>query len=242
MSRATAGQTEHAMAVPVSGQKLGYWLHVPESDAPEGGWPLLLFLHGAGERGTDLRSVKVHGPPRLVGKVKQLKGAVVISPQCPSDGWWRPEVVKALLDEVLKSQGEKVDRRRLYCTGLSMGGYGTWSMIARYPGFFAAAAPICGGGDVERLKVELEHEGAPDFDIEALKKNAKALPIWVFHGAADTVVPQAESELLIDALKAAGSSSVKFTSYAGVGHNSWTKTYDDPAFYRWLFAQQRKES
>jgi predicted peptidase len=227
------------MGAAISGVKLRYLLHVPEGAAPDAGWPVVLFLHGAGERGSDLNKVKVHGPPKLVGDVAELKGAVVISPQCPTDGWWRPDVLKALLDEVFVAHGGGVDRKRVYCTGLSMGGYGTWSMIARYPGLFAAAVPICGGGDIERLALDLRRKGAPSFDVKQLVKNAKALPVWAFHGASDTVVPQAESELLVDALKAAGSKLVKFTSYPGVGHDSWSRTYGDKAMWKWLFERKR---
>ena len=226
------------MREPRAGQQLEYWLHVPDGDAPEDGWPVVLFLHGSGERGSDLAKVKVHGPPKLLGQIPELARAVVISPQCPSERWWIPEALKALLDEVLEAQGGKIDRGRIYCTGLSMGGYGTWNMVANYPALFAAAAPICGGGDPSRLKAEVVRKGVPDFDEARLRK-AKDLPIWVFHGAADTVVPQAESEMLIDVLRAAGSKEVKFTSYPGVGHDSWTRTYEDPEFYRWLFAQRR---
>ena len=237
-SLAIAGQTAEKMSKPVSGQQLGYWLHVPAGDAPKEGWPMLLFLHGAGERGDQLAKVKVHGPPKLTGKIEELKGCVVASPQCPAGEWWKPEVLKALLDEVGRKLDGKVDRTRIYCTGLSMGGYGTWSLVSKYPDLFAAAAPICGGGDIKRLGGRVKRSGAPDFDIKALER-AKNLPIWAFHGAADPVVPQKESELLVDALKAAGARSVKLTSYPGVGHNSWTKTYNDPAFYKWLFAQKR---
>ena len=226
------------MAKAVAGQQLGYWLYVPEGDAPEAGWPVMMFLHGAGERGDDLAKVKVHGPPKLTDKVEQLKTSVVISPQCPKDGWWKSETLKALFDEVLAGLDGKGDTSRLYCTGLSMGGYGTWHLLMSYPELLAAAAPICGGGDVTRLTARVKRDGSPKFDLKKLKA-AKGLPIWVFHGAADPVVPQAESELLVDALKAAGATKVKFTSYPGVGHNSWSKTYADAEFYTWLYSQTR---
>lgn len=237
-SLAVAGQTTGKMSKSVYGQQLSYLLHVPSGNVPKQGRPLLLFLHGAGERGDQLAKVKVHGPPKLTGKIDDLKRCVVVSPQCPAGGWWKPEVLKVLLDEVIEKFEGTVDTSRLYCTGLSMGGYGTWGLVSKYPDLFAAAAPICGGGDIKRLKARVSHRGAPDFDIKELER-AKDLPIWAFHGAADPVVPQKESELLVDALKAAGAKSVKLTSYPGVGHDSWTRTYNDPAFYKWLFAQER---
>lgn len=231
-------QTRQRMAEAVSGDRLAYWLHVPEGDAPEAGWPVLMFLHGAGERGDDLEEVKAHGPPKLIGEIEQLRGCVVVSPQCPTGGWWKSTTIKGLFDEVLAGLDGKGDVSRLYCTGLSMGGYGTWGLIANYPELLAAAAPICGGGDILRLKVGKEFVAAPAFDIEKLKR-ARELPIWAFHGAADELVPQAESQLLVDALKSAGSKKVEFTSYPDVGHDSWTRTYNNPEFYTWMFAQKR---
>jgi len=175
-------QTRQQMAEAVSGQQLAYWLHVPEGDAPKAGWPVLMFLHGAGERGDDLEMVKAHGPPKLVGEVEQLRGCVVVSPQCPTGGWWQAATIKALFDEVLVGLDGKGDTSRLYCTGLSMGGYGTWALVASYPELLAAAAPICGGGDIRRLEAGKQFDTAPAFDIEKLKR-AKNLPIWAFQQA-----------------------------------------------------------
>ena len=144
--------------------------------------------------------------------------------------------MKGLLDEVIKSQ-PAADLSRIYITGLSMGGYGTWGMISEYPDFFAAAAPICGGGDRNRLKIVRE-KGPVTFSMKKLLR-AKNVPIWAFHGDKDGVVPAEESKLLVDALKEAGASSVQFTIYPGVGHDSWTRTYADPKLYEWMFAQKR---
>ncbi len=142
-----AGQNARKMAKEMEGQKLGYWLHVPEGEAPAGGWPVLLFLHGAGERGDNLDRVKVHGPPKLIQKVDELRNAVVISPQCPRESWWIARTLMQLLREVIDGLGDAVDVNRVYVTGLSMGGYGTWRLAADHPAMFAAAAPICGSGD-----------------------------------------------------------------------------------------------
>ena len=118
-----------------------------------------------------------------------------------------------------------------------MGGYGTWGMISEYPDFFAAAAPICGGGDHNRLKI-IKEKRPTTFSMKKLVR-AKDVPVWAFHGDKDGVVPMEESKILVDALEKADASSVKLTIYPGVGHNSWTRTYADPKLYEWMFAQKK---
>lgn len=196
-----------------------YWLWLPK-EAPEEGAPLLVFLHGAGERGDDLAVVKKHGPPKLVETMTELQGFIVVSPQCPKDQRWNVELVKQLVDEVAGKH--KADSSRVYMTGLSMGGFGTWAITAKYPDFFAAAVPICGGGD------------------PAQAARIKDLPIRVFHGAKDEAVPLARSQEMVDALKAAGAADVEFTVYPDLGHDSWTPAYADPKLYEWLLTKQRK--
>lgn len=197
--------------------KLNYLLSLPEDyGKSKKRWPLVLFLHGSGESGSDLAKVKVHGPPKLV----ETKGPfpfILVSPQSPGRGW-DPNVLNGLLDSIIKQY--HVDKDRVYVTGLSMGGYGTWSLAATHPEKFAAIAPICGGGTPA--------------DAPKLAK----LPIWVFHGAKDNTVPLKRSEEMVEALKAAGGNP-KFTVYPEAGHDSWTATYDDPEFYKWLLAQKR---
>ena len=126
-----AGQSAERMEKEIDGQKLRYWLHIPDGEAPPGGWPVLLFLHGAGERGDNLDRVKVHGPPKLTGKVNELKNAVVISPQCPTDSWWIARPLMQLMQEVIKDYEKSIDLKRVYVTGLSMGGYGSWDLISK---------------------------------------------------------------------------------------------------------------
>ena len=197
--------------------KLDYLLSLPDGYAKSRKrWPLVLFLHGAGESGNDLQKVKVHGPPKLV----ETKGAfpfILVSPQCPGRGW-NPDVLNAFVDTLIRKYC--VEKDRVYVTGLSMGGYGTWALAAAHPEKFAAIAPICGGGspaDAPKL--------AP-------------LPIWVFHGAQDPTVPLKRSEEMVEALRAAGGNP-KFTIYPEAGHDSWTATYENPEFYQWLLAQKR---
>jgi len=232
-------ETKSVMKKSVSGQKLKYLISVPNDKPQKNGWPVLLFLHGAGERGNDLEKVKVHGPPKLINKFPELKTAIVISPQCPTDGWWETATLMNLLKEVIDSFHQEINEQRIYITGLSLGGYGTWHLISRYPKYFAAAAPICGAGDVSKINGNFVFNGAEEFNFSKTKELIK-LPIWVFHGSKDNVVPQKESEVLVKALKEAGSTSIKFTSYRGLGHDSWTKTYNNPEFYRWLFSHSRK--
>ena len=224
------GQFDRSMESEGYGQAIGYRLIVPAADAPDEGWPLLLFLHGAGERGNDLSRVLVHGPLKLTDRIPELSRCVLLAPQCPPGRWWRAEVLKALLDEAQTLAD--VDTSRLYLTGLSMGGYGAWSLLARHPDLFAAAIPICGGGDPNRLWNEIES----DFDLDGLLR-AKDVAIHAFHGEADSVIPVEESRFLVRALEEIGA-NVELTTYPGVGHDSWTQTYEDPELYVWLFEQR----
>lgn len=200
-------------------ESLSYLLHLPSDYAKSRRkrWPLLLFLHGSGERGSDIKKVKVHGPPKLIEQGKDFP-FIVVSPQCPDGRWWDVDVLSALLDSVSKTH--RVDKDRIYCTGLSMGGFGTWSLAQAFPDRFAAIAPICGGGDPKQVA------------------SLGQLPIWVFHGGKDPVVSVERANDMVNALKAIGS-NVKLTVYPEAGHDSWTVTYDNPELYDWLLAQKR---
>lgn len=208
---------------------VNYLLFLPDGYNARGAkrWPLILFLHGAGERGTNLSAVTKHGPPRLV-KDRPDFPFVVVSPQCPSGQTWSDETLLALLDEILKKH--KIDPGRVYLTGLSMGGYGTWSLGLKHPERFAAMAPICGGGSI--LPALLPSA--------ANARRLKRLPVWAFHGAKDELVALDESERLVEALRRIGNAA-KLTVYPEAGHDSWTETYNNPKFYEWLFAQQRTQ-
>ncbi len=181
-------------------------------------FPLLIFLHGAGERGSDLEMVKKHGPPKLITAGKELP-FIVVSPQCPTNERWSVDVLNGMYKHVTKKY--RVDKERVYLTGLSMGGFGTWEWAIDSPGKFAAIAPICGGGDPKK--------------VAALKE----MPVWVFHGGKDPVVPIKLSQDMVDALKAIGS-EVKFTIYPEAGHDSWTETYDNPELFKWFLQYTRK--
>jgi predicted peptidase len=209
-------------------QKLDYLLFLPEGYGADTArrWPLILFLHGAGERGADLKLLTKHGPPKLVADRPDFP-FIVVSPQCPAGQRWQPEAVIGLLDEVMARN--RVDPKRVYLTGLSMGGYGTWATGLRNPDRFAAIAPICGGG--ERIDVLL---GARE------KKEAlQSLPVWAFHGAKDVTVPLGESERMVDALKKAGVKEVQLTVYPDAGHDSWTETYANEKLFEWFLSHSR---
>jgi len=198
---------------------MDYWLWLPK-ETPAEGAPLIVFLHGSGERGDDPSVVRKHGPPKLVESMPALQPFMVVSPQCPAGQWWDVEVIKALTDAVVAKF--RPNPARLYLTGLSMGGYGTWALAAKYPDFFAAAVPVCGGGD------------------PAQAGRIKDLPLRVYHGAKDEAVPLARSQEMVDALKAAGAADVELIVYPELAHDSWTPTYDDPGLYTWLLTKQRK--
>ncbi len=232
-------ESSQRMSKPVGDQQLNFLVQEPSTAPPKDGWPLLLFLHGYGECGDDLAKVRKHGPPKLISRFEELKNCVVISPQCPSDSWWRTETLKALVDDILERRND-IDEDRLYVTGLSMGGYGIWSFLSRYPDYFSAAIPICGGGNPFNLpanrpgrKRGIKNEFSPD----GLRK-ATNLPIWTFHGSDDHSVPLAETAILVQALRDAGNQNCKFTIYQGAGHvAAWEKAYNNPHTWKWLFAQ-----
>ncbi len=190
-------------------------------------WPLMLFLHGAGERGTNVWKVATHGPPKHVTSHPDFP-FILVSPQCPEGQVWSKDILMALLDEIERQY--PVDTTRVYLTGLSMGGYGTWDVGLSYPERFAAIAPICGGGE---LITPLLASGD---QAQALK----TLGVWAFHGGKDPVVPTSESERMVAALKRFGVNEVKLTIYPDAGHDAWTETYNNPELYQWLLSHQRK--
>lgn len=217
--------------------ELKYRLFTPADYDAQKKYPLVLFFHGAGERGDDNTKQLVHGMQDFSSAAVQQKyPCFIVAPQCPNDEQWvnvpwsaaehtmpqKPAKSLQLSLDLLKSLQDEfsIDPKRMYVTGLSMGGYATWDIIQREPELFAAAAPICGGGDKAGAKVMAR------------------LPLWAFHGGSDSAVNPQRSRDMIAAIKAAGGAP-KYTEYEKVGHDSWSATYRDPEFYAWLFAQQR---
>jgi len=197
---------------------LQYLLYMPNAESrPTDGFPLVLFFHGGGEGGNDIKKVKKHGLPKLIEGEKSFP-FIVVSPQNPSETqFWDDQQLIRLLNELEAEL--PVDPSRIYLTGLSRGGYGAWRLAIQNPDRFAAVVPISGGGAVPYAK------------------KLKDVPTWVFHGAKDRVIPLVESQRMVDALREADG-NVKFTIYPEAGHDAWTETYDNPELYKWLLEQK----
>jgi predicted peptidase len=209
--------------------KVEYLLYLPKDYQKNQGarWPLMIYLHGAGERTTNVFGVTWHGPPKLVREGRDFP-FIIIAPLCPPKQWWSDTKLLRLLDHA--EQEYRVDTDRIYLTGMSMGGSGTWSLGLTQAKRFAAIAPICGNANPSLLK-KLSSE-----QLEAVK----SLHIWAFHGAKDPTVPVATSERMVEALKRMGCTNVSFTKYPNADHDSWTVTYNNLNFYQWLLRRQRK--
>ncbi|QJW99051.1 alpha/beta hydrolase-fold protein [Frigoriglobus tundricola] len=198
--------------------EMDYLLYLPKGyESGDKKWPLVLFLHGGGETGTDLEKVKIHGPPKMVAAGTEFP-FILVSPQTRRFGW-DPTTLHALLDEVTATY--RVNKDQVYVTGMSMGGMGTWALAASKPDRFAAIVPICGGGN------------------PADAKKLKDLPIRIFQGGKDPIVRPQTAEAMLKALKDAGAKDVDLKVYPDAGHDSWTQTYDDPKVFEWLLAQKR---
>ena len=194
---------------------LPYLLYTPDTTTDV---PVVLFLHGSGERGSDLIHVGDEGLPEILANLPEA--AIVIAPQCPENSRWTEclEALETVLDEVTARY--TADRKRVYLTGLSLGGQGAWYLAVRHPERFAALVPVCGRSN------------------PAEAQQLVNLPTWVFHGADDEVVPPGESKKMMRALQEAGSKA-KLTVYPNVGHNSWARAYAEDDLYAWMFAQRQ---
>lgn len=220
------------------GGVLPYRLMRPENPKGDGKkYPLVIFLHGAGERGNDNEVQLVHGVKEFAKpEARQKYPCYLVAPQCPTGKQWvqvpwnaekhdMPPVpsqpallLTGLLDQLLETL--PIDPDRVYITGLSMGGYGTWDLLSRQPERFAAAVPVCGGGDEKKAA------------------KMKDVPIWAFHGAKDNAVPVSRSRNMVEAVNKAGG-AVRYTEYPDVAHDSWNACYADPDMMAWMFRQVR---
>ena len=212
---------------------LPYRLLKPVNSAAQQLYPLVIFLHGAGERGNDNEAQIKHIKDLFLDSKNRVKfPCFVLAPQCAKDQWWAkhntdgsmrksPTLSMKLVIELVDKIGSEfpIDLSRVYITGVSMGGYGAWDLLARFPYKFAAGVPVCGGGD-ERTVVNIKH-----------------IPVWAFHGAKDTLVPPSRSRSMIKALQNAGGSPV-YTEYPDIAHNSWVPAYREPNLLPWLFKQK----
>lgn len=218
------------------GLKLPYRFFAPTMQSPHKTYPLVLYLHGAGERGNDASNLVLKNGALEFAKRETQFPCFVLVPQCPQNLKWSPyqkelgyyhlsdtaSVIQELLIELVNDVQRRyaVDTSRTYVVGLSMGGFGTWELVMRHPSRFAAAVPICGGGDITKVQ-RIQH-----------------LPLWVFHGADDQVVKVSWSRAFVDSLKALGS-SVRYTEFPYVGHNAWSPAFATDELYKWLFSQTK---
>jgi predicted peptidase len=225
MAESTRGagsvQSAHNLSKQVD-LTLEYLLYLPPGYESQKSWPLMLFLHGAGERGSDIDKVRENALPEMIEQGEEFP-FIIVSPQCPTgDAWvWKLRSLSALIDEIAANY--KVDPDRIYVTGLSLGGFGTWALAAYTPDRFAAVVPICGGGELTSMP------------------RLKRLPIWAFHGAKDDIVPVERTQELVDGLTRLDG-NVKVTIYPNLKHDSWTATYENPELYKWLLEQKRAAS
>ena len=205
---------------------LSYLLYEPGPTVQKGNrYPLVVFLHGMGERGSDLSRVTVHGPPLLAEKGRAFP-FFLAAPQCPADTSWlfQLDALRGLVADLARRL--PVDTSRICLTGLSMGGFGSWHLAVEYPHAFSAVVPICGGSALAS-------------GLDQRLASIAHLPVWAFHGAKDDVVPIILQQMLVDGLRAAGG-NVQFTVYPDADHDSWTATYGNQQVYDWMLAQENK--
>ena len=221
-SMPTAAKQVHQAFETTTDAVVQYLLYLPkEYDNGKTKLPLMLFLHGRGESHGDLDLVAKWGPPRIVARGEDFP-FILVSPQCPKDDRWESDEQQRRLTELLDHVIDKfgADQQRIYLTGLSLGGFGSWRMAADQPDRFAAVVPVCGKGDPSNAD------------------KLKNIPIWVFHGDQDRAVPFQDSVDMVEAIRAAGGTKVRFTTLEGIGHNSWSATYATPELYRWMLEQK----
>jgi predicted peptidase len=213
-------QTKEKAAI-IRKTTLNYLLWLPGDYKKEKSktYPLLIFLHGSGERGDSLDLVKMHGPPSFIESRPGFP-FITVSPQCPNGTWWITEDLQVMLEQLIAKY--RIDPERIYLTGLSMGGFGTWTWASKYPDQFAAIAPVCGGGDIQ------------------FADELKSTPVWAFHGDADPVVPVKRTVEMVEAVNANGGTA-RMTIYPGVGHGSWIDAYKNEQLYTWLLEHKRKK-
>ena len=221
--------------VTVAGTEYKYQVFVPDNWTRKKKWPVILFLHGAGERGDDGLIQTEVGIGTAIRRDRSRFTAVVVMPQCRKNVWWADSMGDVAMAALAQAEKEfHGDSTLIYLTGLSMGGYGTWYLAGKYPGKFAAILPICGGILLpDKARAQSPDDQSPY--TEAAKRIGKT-PAWIFHGADDPTVPVTESRRMNEAMKALGG-EVHYTEYPGVGHNSWEKAYAEADSLSWMFSK-----
>ena len=240
-----ASMTSHAhetgflnRRITFSGTQYSYQVYLPANWDPQKKWPVVLFLHGYGESGSDGLASSDVGLPAAIRQNPGRFPFVVVMPQCPWQHWWSDDdmarMALAALDQAAKEFHG--DPSRLYLTGLSMGGYGTWYIASHFPPRFAAIAPVCGG---LRAAWDNVHNQDPDVYAQTARAVGKT-PVWIFHGDADPAVPVEESRRMYAALRESGG-DVRYYEYEGVQHDSWNHAYREPDFAAWLLSHTLRE-
>lgn len=228
-------------SVTIAGVAYPYEIYVPASYSTAQQWPVILFLHGAGERGGDRLLQTSNALGAAIRRAPSAYPAIVVLPQVPNDSSWvgiPSQVAMTALDNTMAEF--RIDPDRVYVTGLSMGGNGTWHLAYNNPGRFAAIAPICGFVTPlvgKRWKAAVPMDTGDPY--ETLARRIAKVPTWIFHGEIDGNVPVEQSRLAAEAIRKAGG-DVKYTEFLGMDHNVWDATYASPQFISWLFAQRRK--
>lgn len=238
------GEMFQSRSIAIGASKYQYRVFAPKGWSKNKKWPVILFLHGAGERGEDnLAQTRVGIGPAILRQQESLP-LIVVMPQCPKNRWWTEPEMQSLAVKTLDQAAKEfnADAKRTYLTGLSMGGYGAWILAASNSNRFAALAVVCGGVKppqriaVPEAKSALLSSADP---YGAVAAKIGKTPVWVFHGGADPVVPVSESRKMVEALKASGGNA-RYNEYEGVSHNSWDKAYAEPELFPWLLLQRRK--
>jgi predicted peptidase len=225
-------------SVSIDGSAHRYQVYVPATYRSSVAWPVILFLHGSGESGTDGVAPTKVGLATALRRYPERYPAIVVFPQTPSDKSGHAVTERIALAALDQALGEfNTDAKRVYLTGLSMGGSGTWFLAYRHPERFAALVPVCGWVRFDGESASIVPPGESPF--EALANRVRRLPVWIYHGESDTVVPVSESRNAFAALKAAGA-DVRYTEIAGGNHNAWDAAYQSEDLPAWLFRQSRR--
>lgn len=228
--------------VTVNGITMGYRVFVPDGWTSKRSWPVVLFLHGAGERGSDNAKQLQQGLPLWLAQHGEHFPAVVVIPQVPENSYWTGPAEAAAWQALQASIAEfHGDPQRVYLTGMSMGGYGAWQMAKDHPGVFAAAAIICGGIAHPRPDSPSHVDGVPS-GVDPYAWTAERLgplPVWIFHGSDDPVIPVTGSRAMQAALQQRHL-EVRYTEFPGVGHAAWEPAYQLPELWPWMFSHTLK--
>jgi|SRR5579864_276661 len=231
-----------ARTLVLGSREVHYQVYVPAAYTPARSWPLVLFLHGSGERGADNLAQLREGLAPAIRAHSHWFPLLAVFPQAPADARWRDATEQDVMRIVDAVAAEwQTDRDRTYVVGMSMGGYGAWQLAMDHPDRFAAVVPVCGGvlpppREPELLGVKVPHPSADPY--AQIAQAVAGLPVWIFHGAEDPVVPVAESRRMVKELVARGGAP-RYTEYPFVGHDSWDPAFNSPDLWEWLLRQRR---